>query len=169
MRPPKPEMWELTHHPDYYVSTRGRVRSFKNGRDRVLKTLDNGAGYSQIWFYTQARRKKVYVHRLVARAFLGPCPPGQVVRHKDDNPRNCAVENLEYGTPAQNVADTNRRGRRNDAFGARNPNTKLMVAQIPEIKQRLRSGDTQSAIARDFGVTQATIRNILIGRSWRYV
>ena len=46
------------------------------------------------------------VHRLVALAFLRP-PPGQGrshVNHKDEDKENNTVTNLEYVTPAENVA-----------------------------------------------------------------
>lgn len=56
------------------------------------------------------------VHRLVARAFLGPPPTSEHchVNHKDGNKTNNNVGNLEYATPSQNVIhsyahDPNRR------------------------------------------------------------
>ena len=44
-------------------------------------------------------------HVLVAEAFLGPCPEGQLVRHYDDNGVNNVVWNLLYGTYKQNSED----------------------------------------------------------------
>lgn len=46
------------------------------------------------------------VHQLVARAFLGPQPPGHDVRHLDCDRENNALSNLAYGTKAQNMADS---------------------------------------------------------------
>jgi hypothetical protein len=40
--------------------------------------------------------EKYFVHDLVASAFLGPCPVGFKVRHKDGNGFNNKLENLEY-------------------------------------------------------------------------
>jgi hypothetical protein len=40
--------------------------------------------------------EKYFVHDLVASAFLGPCPAGFKVRHKDGNGFNNKLENLEY-------------------------------------------------------------------------
>lgn len=51
------------------------------------------------------------VHRLVARAFLGPCPPGQEVCHWDGDPANNRIDNLRYDTRASNSTDTVRHGR----------------------------------------------------------
>lgn len=45
--------------------------------------------------------KTIHVHRLVAAAFLGPS--NLTVNHKDENPLNNRVENLEYMTVGDNV------------------------------------------------------------------
>ena len=47
-----------------------------------------------------------YVHRLVARTFLGPVPTAERshVNHKDGDKQNNAISNLEYVTPAENRA-----------------------------------------------------------------
>ncbi len=44
-----------------------------------------------------------YVHRLVAEHFIGPCPEdGMVVNHKDGDPFNNHVSNLEWATVSEN-------------------------------------------------------------------
>lgn len=50
------------------------------------------------------------VHRAVALAFLGEPPPGQEVRHKDGDPGNAELSNLEYGTRSENMRDAVRHG-----------------------------------------------------------
>ena len=46
-----------------------------------------------------------YVHRLVAFTFLGPPPDDSAwqVHHRDGNPSNNSLNNLEYLTPSQNI------------------------------------------------------------------
>jgi hypothetical protein len=51
-----------------------------------------------------------FVHRLVARAFLGDGEPGEVVCHFDGNPANNRVENLRWDTQRANVQDAIRHG-----------------------------------------------------------
>lgn len=45
------------------------------------------------------------VHSLVLAAFCGPTPPGQEIRHKDGNPANNKLSNLEYATRSRNGQD----------------------------------------------------------------
>lgn len=45
------------------------------------------------------------LHLLVAAAFIGPRPPGKIVRHLDGNRKNPRWGNLAYGTYAENTQD----------------------------------------------------------------
>ena len=45
------------------------------------------------------------VHRLVLEAFVGPMPEAMETRHLDGNPANNCLDNLRYGTRAENEAD----------------------------------------------------------------
>ncbi len=87
---------------DYEVSNHGRVRRATFGRGvkrlKILKPRMR-AGYSRVFL----RRKNFCIHQLVAWAFLGPQPEGLVVNHIDGNPKNNAVENLEYITQIKNM------------------------------------------------------------------
>lgn len=118
MREPRAtiEEWRVTHHPDYEVSNLGRVRSWapqggnvRHGKPsrpkqpRLLKPGIASHGYPTVSFGRGYGSQ--CVHRLVATAFLGPCPEGQECRHKDDNRANAKADNLEYGTRLQNVQD----------------------------------------------------------------
>lgn len=101
----------------YEVSSHGHVRSLdrtdrrgRRRRGRILST--EGDIYPKVSLPGPGGQVKRRVHILVAEAFLGPRPPGAVVRHLDDDKGNCAAGNLAYGTQAENVDDAFRNGGR---------------------------------------------------------
>lgn len=98
---PRPEEWRtIPSHPDYEVSSYGRVISNKSGRSRVLKPHTHPLGYMRLT--VDGRQQSV--HRLVAEAWHGPCPEGKEVDHinsvRDDN----RPQNLCYLTRQENMA-----------------------------------------------------------------
>lgn len=96
----------------YKVSNLGRVRSLaryvpkKNGtsmyvRERILNSFIN-KGYEYTTLSNGAKQSNLRVHRLVASAFL-PNPTNLPdVNHKDENPLNNNVCNLEWCTKEYN-------------------------------------------------------------------
>ncbi len=99
------------------------------------------------------------LHSLVAEAFLGPCPKGQEVRHKDGLRTNHEASNLEYGTRSQNNIDASIFGRR-----------KLKVEDVSKIKKikNLKRG-VAPKLAIKFGVSNHCIYGVLKEKSWKYV
>ena len=64
------------------------------------------SGYWVFSYRKGGRSLVAYVHVAVARAFLGaPSAPGLVVRHLDDDKDNFHLDNLAYGTHAENAQD----------------------------------------------------------------
>ena len=95
----------------YEVSSEGRMRSSRRSPRRPLSVWVNRDGYLVTWVINdEGRRLLRLVHRLVAEAFLGPCPDGHEVRHLDDNRVNDRLSNLAYGTSRDNRLDSVRNG-----------------------------------------------------------
>lgn len=105
----------------YRVSNRGRVlsmpRTVGDARKRklpgrILSPKTDRGGYLVVLLYRPGSRPSTRtVHSLVAEAFIGPRPPGCHVLHGDDDPANCDLGNLRYGTPAENERDKIDHGR----------------------------------------------------------
>lgn len=100
----------------YEISNLGRVKSLSrvierndgNTRvteDRIILPFTTKAGYSQIVLCKDGVKKKHYIHRLVALAFIPNDNPIEkiVVNHKDENPINNNVGNLEWCTQRYNM------------------------------------------------------------------
>lgn len=110
------EVWKAVpgYEDLYEVSDQGRVRSLPRDYDmpsklgniysyhhkgKVLKPVFRISGHA----YVNLCGKKVYVHRLVAMAFI-PNPDNlQYVNHKDENPKNNHADNLEWCTFQYNL------------------------------------------------------------------
>lgn len=101
------EQWKNIDGYDgiYQVSSEGRVRSFQYNKWKVLSCHTVGkTNHLKIGLYKDKKRKHCYVHKLVANAFL-PNPNNYTeVNHKDENPLNNNVENLEWCTHLYNMA-----------------------------------------------------------------
>lgn len=87
----------------YQVSRKGRVRSSHKGYWEVLTSVVNRYGYNQYLFHKDGKRKNMRGNRLVAEAYI-PNPDNlPFVNHKDENPANDCVDNLEWCTAKYNV------------------------------------------------------------------
>ena len=93
----------IEDYDDYYVSSLGRVLSLKNGKEHFLKQMFDKSGYARVELSKNSIRKKFLVHRLVAKAFIPNIDNLLYVNHKDENPKNNRVENLEWCTQKYNV------------------------------------------------------------------
>ena len=91
------------HEGNYQISNYGRVKSFKGSKPRILSTCKDSKGYPKATFTEDGKAKTYLIHVLVARAFI-PNPDNlPVVHHKDANPKNNHVDNLQWVTYKQNL------------------------------------------------------------------
>ena len=92
----------------YEVSDKGRVRSMKFGKERILSPGKLQNGYLRVNFCKNGEKKNLLVHRLVAQAFI-PNPDNMTeVNHKDEDKDNNSVQNLEWCDRKYNVNYGNR-------------------------------------------------------------
>ena len=104
------EIWKpIRNFPSYNASSEGRIMNVRT--QRILKPTINEKGYFQVCLRKNGRQYSVRVHRIIAETFLGENLDMEV-RHKDDDRLNNNVENLEWCTRKEIVA--NRRRIRHD-------------------------------------------------------
>ena len=100
------EEWrDIVSYENYQVSSLGRVKSLNYNhtkQEKILKQAKMKDGYLLVNLWKDGKSKTCTVHRLVAIAFI-PNPNGyRCVNHKDENPSNNIVSNLEWCTHQYN-------------------------------------------------------------------
>lgn len=95
----------------YEVSNFGNVRSVDRYLDckiknvnkhlwkgRIISQQKRKDGRLTVALYSHSKRKRMLVHRVVADAFIPNPNNYPCINHKDENPANNKVENLEWCT-----------------------------------------------------------------------
>ena len=87
----------------YEVSNLGRIKNCK--RETILKPRKNNKGYLYVDLSKDGKQERFTIHRLVAYNFIFNDNPNEKteVNHKDKNPLNNTVENLERCTREYNM------------------------------------------------------------------
>lgn len=161
----------------YQISSLGRIRSLdrkvmystkKTGnkfvridKGRILKARIKSNGYLQACLYP-SNGKPVYrhIHRLVAETFLEK-GNNYEVNHLDHDKQNNKIENLEWSNRSKNKSW--------DAMAGIHNTAKLNPTDIINIRNQYKSGIKIMPISRQYKVHHSTIKNILIGKTWKFV
>ncbi len=87
------EYWaEIEGFPNYVISNMGHISNIKHRRE--LKPRSNGLGYMKVMLHHRGQVVDLYLHRLVAKYFLGGFREGLQVTHHNGDKTDCAVHNL---------------------------------------------------------------------------
>ena len=147
----------------YEVSNDGSVRNKKN--NKVLKPQKIGNYLAvYIWNDKTGKQKWSYIHRLVAEAFI-PNPDNlPQVNHKDENPENNHVENLEWCD-----------AKYNNNYGTSIERKSKWVIQLNKNNEILHFYPSAIQASRETGIGQGSISNVCVGRRksaggflWKY-
>jgi hypothetical protein len=132
-----------------------------------LKPMKCGR-YRQINLYRDGRRYRNSVHRIVLETFVGPCPPGMLGLHRNDDSLNSRLSNIVWGTPKDNYADAVRNGGAHQ--GEKNGLAKLTESAVLEIRETYAAGGvTLAQLATKHRTQLSNISGIVRGKSWKHV
>lgn len=124
----------------------------------------NRKGYGQLWFIDQT----IAAHRVTWILTHGFIPDGLWVLHKCDNPSCVNPNHLFLGTNDDNVAD--KLTKKRQPYGTRIPLAKLNEQQVVEARKRFAEGGiSMAALARTYGVSSMSMRNVIYRATWRHV
>ena len=145
-----PEYWtDIKGYPNYSVSNLGRVRSKKTGK--ILKPYKTNRGYLTVGFWSDGKKKRLSIHRLVAQAFIQNLNNLPEVNHINGCKADNNVNNLEWSSGSANISHAYQTGLRK---------AKLTNSDKEKILQLIEKGFTQRAIGKLFNVSHSAVGNI---------
>lgn len=156
-------------HDGYYVSASGRVVGpGKHGKPKLIKPTSLPSGHQYVSLYGPDGKRKEYVHRLVADAFVHNPDNHNLVRHLNGYPDDNNASNLAWGTQKDNIQDSIKM--RTFRYFTDDDRKKAMdIRRTPVVAKNLDTEDelkfeSQMAASRELGVHQSVISNILMGK-----
>ena len=82
--------------------------------------------------------------------------------------RYASTRHLFQGTPKDNSQDAVRKGRNTRLYGEQNGKAKLTRAAVLKIRRLYKAGGVfQRTLAKQFGVSEATISYVISGGRWK--
>ncbi len=149
------------------MSDTGLVRSLWHDKKRILKP-GKVRGYLAVWLCKDGNTKRMYVHRLVAEAFISNPLGLETVNHRDEDKTNNAASNLEWLTVADNVRYGT--GIQRATFTREKP-----VCQLDKLNNVVRQFPSISEASRQTGIAVCNISQVCNGKLktaggyfWRY-
>ncbi len=86
---------------EYKISSSGVIASIRTGNN--LRPHKNKLGYIRVELWKSGKRRSTGLHRVLAFAFI-PNPENKPdINHKDGNPSNNDLSNLEWCTKSENI------------------------------------------------------------------
>lgn len=159
----------------YAVSDAGRLVSYTSSINEgsILKGTLMG-GYPTLKLKPDGKNMTLFIHRLVAEAFLTPkSPKHSYVIHLDYNKENNSLKNLRWATKEE----MERHQQNSPAVLAyrsmnRKQGHKLTDTVVKKIKQMINAKNrsmTMKEIAAHFGISEMQLYRIKSGENWAHV
>lgn len=162
---------------NYLIGNNGEIYNKMTQRSKRPTSNHTGKGYLYVDLYNKGVRRRVYVHRLVADAFIPNKENKPYINHIDGNPHNNSVENLEWCTPLENVEHASKIISTMKQYLLANIKRKKAVRQIERKSGRfVNVFPSINEASRVTGIPSSNIVDVLKGRQrytrdyiWCYV
>lgn len=154
---------KIEGYKNYIITCSGDVINTNTGR--TLKNQVNNCGYHRVQLSKSGGTKRMFVHRLVATAYIDNADNLPQVNHIDGDKLNNAVRNLEWCTASANHKHSFRYlGRQvTRVYDSDNGKTKIRKDEIPALIERKKSM-TYRALALEVGVNPKYLALLLKGQ-----
>jgi hypothetical protein len=167
------------------IWSNGRILRFKRTRNGVTlnivsklhadpqlltPTLDNNGYHKVSLIDAVGFRRTCFLHQLIMYEFVGPCPVGKEVRHRDGVKTNYSLINLRYSSKKTNGRDRVKHG--HQVKGEEVVISKLTEQQVRKIRRLYATYNykfSQPKLATKYGVSQHTISQVVNRKTWKHV
>lgn len=163
-----------------YIKGTELIYNYENCLKYFSKKQDNGcliwtgfksnSGYGTISY----KNKKRLAHRVSYEYHFGKIPKNLLVCHKCDMKLCINKDHLFLGTHKDNMQDCIKKNRfphhtLRVMKGSKNSLSKLNEAQVLEIRERSKNGETSISLAKEFDVSRININYIKSNKTWRHI
>lgn len=178
------EIWKpvVGYEGSYEVSNLGNVRGLDRIKINAIGRKQHTLGrllikQSTYWGYHKVRlsmydngkskAKGVFVHRLVADAFIHNPEKKPQVNHIDGDKTNNNVNNLEWNTQSENQNHAVKTGLKKVFAGENNHSSKLTMVQVREIRASyIKKYGAIAELARKYNVSGTAINYIIKNKTY---
>lgn len=123
-------------------------------------------GYGQ---FTLAKGHFVLAHNVAFAMTQGQILPGQVIRHRCDNPPCVRPEHLLIGSQRDNALDSVERGRARRSRGEDHPVAQLTEEAVRKLRRTPYYFGMYQELAGVYGVSGHALSDARRGKTWRWV
>ena len=136
---------------------------------KLKQKVNKRTGYCEVTLYrSKGDPVSILVHRVVLLAFRGFPEAGMECRHLNGKNSDNNLDNLMWGTKAENTQDKIDHGkmRRGESSGL----SKIRENDVREIRAKYATGElTQCQIAQQHDITQANVSEIVRMKTWKHL
>lgn len=159
-----------SHPKKTQVGSNGGVRT-DGGRWLNPIRVTKRTAHLRVYLHTNGKTSGLLIHRAVALSYI-PNPQGLPhINHKDGDPTNNRVENLEWCDAAANArhAVANGLTKMPKQSGAANSQSKLTEHDVRSMRVAHAGGESCAAIARRLSLNPKTVWDIVHRKRWEHV
>lgn len=159
----------------YEASSQGRVRSWRvinrpgvrADQPHIMGQHETRGGYLFVNLAMNGRQFLPRLNRLILLSFIGESEiVGAHACHRNGDRQDNRLENLYWGSPAENAADKRKHG--THLTGERVGTAKLTVRQVKRIRRLYADGGTSyKKLAKRYRVSTATIGRAIRHEYWK--
>jgi hypothetical protein len=134
-----------------------------------IKTQVSNSGYCCVLLLKEGKYRNLFVHRLVANAFISNENKKPQVNHIDGNKQNNHVLNLEWNTPRENQKHAEAIGLKNYSYnsGSNNIFAKINQEKADLMRKLRKEGLSYRKIATHTETSASTVEHFLKGLRYK--